>query len=314
MKDAKRWGTKNGLYEIYKEIGESTIGTVLQAKRGKFGPIVTVTLLQTKRTGKIKLDLLEILRQLSHENIVDVIDCYYCYDPPDAYLRKMATPVAVGLVMQHCLTRDLARYLLNYTVSETTRLRWYKELANGLQFLHERNMFHGDINPQNVWIQDDKLKLAYAGVACISWEAQAQTNRKFGDFISNFSCSAPFTPPEAWNGLYFEKSDIFSLAMLFLVIAESPDKGHHYGVWNEERIHIGRLMHENIAPQTVTPTHLIYPPLMKSSPLEVKLFNKMLHYCAQERPDTATILIELDQLQSKSGQYLGSDWTKWCAC
>ena len=313
LKDAKRWGTKNGMYEIYKDIGESTFGTVLQAKRGKFGPLVAVTLLQTKRTGQIKLALFEILKQLSHENIVDVIDFYYCFDPPGSSMKKMATPVAVGLVMKYCLTRDLARYLQSYTVSETTRLRWYQELVSGLQFLHERNIYHGDINPQNVWIQDDKLKLGYGGIACIAWDAHSPGST-FGKFISNFNCSAPFIPPEAWNGVYVEKSDVFSLAMLFLVIAEAPDKGHHYGIWNEERIHLGKLLHEITPSQTVTPTHLIFPPIMKSSPQEVKLLDKMLQYSYQERPDTASLLIELKQLQSKSGQYFGSDWVKWCAC
>ena len=315
LKEAKRWATKNGLYNFYKQLGESTFGDVLQAKRGKFGPIVAVSILLTQRTGEIKLEPLEILWQFSHVNIVCVVDYYHCYDPPGSSLKMVKSPIALSIVMQHCLTRDLGRYLQSYTVSETTRLRWYTDLLRGLEFLHERNIYHGDINPQNVWIEDDKLKLAHAGIAGLAWETPQSNGVSFGRFMSGFKCSKPFVPPEAWNDEHSLKSDIFSLGLVFIVIAEAPDKGFHQGMWNSEMFELGKLLHKNNPSRTVTPTHLIWPPIMNSTPQETKLFDKILQYNIDDRPDARELLTDLEEIHSKPlDGYLDVNWVKKCAC
>ncbi|MCB1828302.1 MAG: serine/threonine-protein kinase, partial [Coxiellaceae bacterium] len=83
-------------------------------------------------------------------------------------------------------------------------------LLRGLCFLHESGFCHRDIKPDNIMI--DK-----------QWQP------KFFDFASARPCNVHltaggvFTPeyaaPEVFDGLYYTASDIFSIGMVFLVMA-----------------------------------------------------------------------------------------------
>ena len=315
--EANRWGTKQGAYTFRKKLRESTFGSVLLGKRGKLGALVAVTLLQvpSKTSTSPRMEMLQELRRVSHENVVNLIDCYICYEHDDvrgsARQKQHQIPIAIGLAMQHCISGDLFGYLHKYRVSEATRLRWYKELTNGLHFLHSIGAYHWDLNPGNVWIEDDSLKIAYGGIAHFMW--YNYSTESFGDFMSTFKMSSYFIPPEAWSRNYSEKSDVFSLGLLFLTIAESPEDGFFQAKWGDKTDSLGHLIHENIPARHILPTHMLLPSISNARPQELRMFNKMLHYNSQDRPDTDSLLSEHLNMM-KPGEPYYYEWTKWCAC
>lgn len=313
--EAKRWGTKDGMYGFLKTVGEGSFGAVFLAKRRLFEPLFAVTLLNTDTIGLVNLEPFEEMLTFSHDNIVTILDCYLCYDPPGSYMRKSKKPVALGLVMKYCLTEDLCKYLKCYTVSEATRLRWYSQLLRGLQFLHSRSITHGDLNPQNVWIEDDNLKLAYAGIAETAWKKKAP-DVPFGEFMSGFHYSAPYVPPEAWTGAneLHEHGDVFTLGLTFLAISEAPDNGFHHAQWNNKKTFLGTLLVSNTMSRSTPASHLLWPPVTNSSPYELKLINKMLKYNAKDRPDLDTLIEDFGQLKSRPTMFECNNWFTSCSC
>lgn len=314
--EANRWGTKEGMYGLLRIVGEGSFGAVFMAKRRKFEPPFAVTLLDTETTGLVSLEPFEEMLTLAHDNVVSILDCYLCYDPPGSYMRKKKRPVALGLVTRYCRTEDLCKYLQCYTVSEATRLRWYTQLLSGLQFLHHMLITHGDLNPRNIWIEDDNLKLAHAGIAEAAWKEKAPTV-PFGEFMSRFTYSSSFVPPEAWtsNNKHLQpQSDIFSLGLAFLAISEAPDKGFHQAQWNDERTFLGQLLHRNTMSRSLSPTHLVWPPITTSSPYELKLIDKMLQYNIEDRPDLDTLINDFGQIKSKQSLFDCNNWISSCSC
>lgn len=317
VRQANRWATKEGFYTFEKELGKGTFGTVLLALQGKFGQRVAVTLVQLPCGGTISRENVLVHH---HKNIVRVVDCYECYDPPinrDSvkFSPKLPSPTAIAVVMQYCISKDLASYLQSYRVNEVTRLRWYRELALGLQYLHENDCIHWSLNPSSVWINDDSLKIAYAGFSQLVYNNYCNKHvpLTYGEFMSQFfKDSVPFLPPEAWTVDYNERSDVFSLALLYLVIAESPDEGHHKAKWGEKVDHFGYLLYRNIPPRNLKPTHLFAPPISTAKHQETNLFDKMLQFDSYERSDLEFVVNEL--LKMKPGGSLKESWATWCAC
>ncbi|KAL2062756.1 hypothetical protein VTL71DRAFT_5828 [Oculimacula yallundae] len=85
-------------------------------------------------------------RELSTENEI------YCKLGPHSRLIKILdwNSYDCSLTMEYMPLGDLQAFLLKTpTVTETQRLRWAKEAAEGLQFLHTADVLHCDIKPKN---------------------------------------------------------------------------------------------------------------------------------------------------------------------
>ncbi|KAL8770162.1 MAG: hypothetical protein Q9209_004004 [Squamulea sp. 1 TL-2023] len=155
------------------KIGYGGFGTVYKAV-----DVSTGTLYAAKEfhDGKWQKEV-DILKVLSHENIVQFVGC-----SEDRLL-----------VMEYLPLGNLARQA---SVSEEEVLQILHQGLRGLEYLHFLGLAHRDIKPENILIQ-------YFGLA------------KKGSALETFCGSNAYAAPEIWDGRsYTETVDIWSLGVV----------------------------------------------------------------------------------------------------
>lgn len=114
---------------------------------------------------------------------------------------------------------SIKKYLMkrNYSGRQSDmhyEFEWIKELADGLEYIHKNNILHRDLNLNNIFLDSDmKPKIGDFGMAIT-------VNSR--DVIT---CMSPeygvemYMPPEYNSeGIYVEKSDIYSMGIIFFEI------------------------------------------------------------------------------------------------
>ncbi|KAL7476092.1 hypothetical protein ACHAW6_001973, partial [Cyclotella cf. meneghiniana] len=139
-------------------LGEGTYGVVYKARDRQTDEIVALKRirLEVEDEGIPSTALREIslLRELSHENIVNLKDC-------------VQQDGKLFLVFEF-LDRDLKKALESYNgLLDRMLVKSYLfQMCRGLAFCHARGVMHRDLKPQNLLVsRDGRLKLADFGLA-----------------------------------------------------------------------------------------------------------------------------------------------------
>ena len=100
------------------------------------------------------------MRKLQHENLISIDDIFF-----EKIVQNAMEFYQVNLVMDYYEKGDFAIYLKkrlpskNY-LSQHQALTFMKETASAINYLHERNLMHRDLKPQNIFVtSDEKLKI-----------------------------------------------------------------------------------------------------------------------------------------------------------
>ncbi|USO02609.1 MAG: serine/threonine-protein kinase [Alphaproteobacteria bacterium] len=112
------------------------------------------------------------------------------------------------LVMPKC-DSDLYNYMLQRKqLSEATMVRWIKQLASVLNYLHSNQVLHRDIKLDNIFMKGEDVFLADYGFANAENEGFHNLRRR---------CGTPaYLPPEILSAeLYGPAIDIYSLGIVF---------------------------------------------------------------------------------------------------
>ncbi|KAL6864711.1 hypothetical protein ACP4OV_015862 [Aristida adscensionis] len=178
------------------------------------------------------------LEGLYHPNIVRLVGKSYIeQDRCVEYKGKLvfATMIDRAICLEYVPNGSLEKHLYDEFsgFSWTARYKIIKGICLGLEYLHQRRIFHLDLKPANILLDQDMLpKIADFGLSRIfSGTRQSHTTNKFIGTIG-------YLPPEyIEKGKISEKFDVFSLGVIIIKLLTGPDVyGLHSDLSSEEFI------------------------------------------------------------------------------
>eukprot|EP00930_Biecheleria_cincta_P018309 TRINITY_DN14305_c0_g1_i1.p1 TRINITY_DN14305_c0_g1~~TRINITY_DN14305_c0_g1_i1.p1 ORF type:complete len:644 (-),score=111.19 TRINITY_DN14305_c0_g1_i1:158-2089(-) len=146
-------------YILDRRIGKGSYATVWRGREEGRNEAVAVKVISRQtvtETAQLRQEV-EVLRKISHPNIVRFRD-----------LKKSAAHFY--LVLEYCAGGDLSQFLRDRgRVPEQTARSFLTQIAAGLFVLHQANVLHRDLKPQNILLSDTSaepvLKIADFGFA-----------------------------------------------------------------------------------------------------------------------------------------------------
>ena len=144
-----------GYANVYKYIGHSGEKYAVKTNKSEYKDINPVMLVEI-------MSLIECI----HPNIVKIIDVVMTHECKQTYM-----------VMEYC-DMTLAEAIENKQISSQQGKHYMASLAEGLQYIHSKNIWHRDIKPHNILItKDGQIKIADFGLAKIeAFEGMYHTN------------------------------------------------------------------------------------------------------------------------------------------
>ncbi|TSL61134.1 Serine/threonine-protein kinase 35 [Bagarius yarrelli] len=214
-------------YNLLREVGRGSYGTVYEAVARKSGARVAVKKLRCDAPEKVELALAEFWALASlekkHENIVHLEECVlerngmaqkmsHGNKSSKQYLRLVETslkgeripgyheePCYLWFVMEFCEGGDLNQYILSRRPNPRTNRSFMKQLTCAVAFLHKNNIVHRDLKPDNILISqkfgtpivkvaDFGLSKVCAGYGCAERGSEALIEKNVN--INNFWLSS----------------------------------------------------------------------------------------------------------------------------
>ncbi|NWZ72655.1 ULK3 kinase, partial [Acrocephalus arundinaceus] len=146
---------------LTEPLGSGTYATVYKAYRKRdTREVVAIKCVNKRSLNRASVENLlteiEILKTIRHPNIVELKD--FQWDSDHIYL-----------IMEFCAGGDLSRFIrTRRMLPEKVARIFLQQLACALKFLHDRNISHLDLKPQNILLsspESPQLKLADFGFA-----------------------------------------------------------------------------------------------------------------------------------------------------
>ena len=150
----------------------------------------------------------ETLSQLKHKNVLQI----YGVTQWKSYL---------GIVMEYAANGDLENIVLSKAykcLSWPTRLRFYSEIAQGLDYLHnhdpKKTYIHGNLKLSKILLNTN-LTVKIAGFEGVTIMEPYDTTTSISSFFNKFTCL--YSPPELLTDPRITRTcsmDVYSYAML----------------------------------------------------------------------------------------------------
>ncbi|OWF44111.1 serine/threonine-protein kinase 17B-like [Mizuhopecten yessoensis] len=209
-------GALTDKYDVQGEIGRGKFAVVKRCVNKENGDVVAAKCIRKRRRGKscreeILRELVMLEMALEHPRLVDLKEVF-------------ETPSELILITEYCSGGELfTECVIEESFSEMDVVNMMVQILEGLIYLHERNIVHLDLKPQNILLTKPfphgTIKLCDLGFACL-----VNTGEDIRDIIGTPDYVAPEVLSYDPLGLY---TDMWSLGVLTYVMltACSPFSG-----------------------------------------------------------------------------------------
>jgi serine/threonine protein kinase len=263
-------------YTIVRELGSGAFGTVYLAESDS-GAKVAMKMYVAQADANKEAKFLE---QLKSPHIVELKRFYTVSTGMFPY-----TETVHALVMEYCPKGDLGNYLEHHNgpILKEDRLKWYRQLTSGLKYIHGKEIAHRDIKPENILVTAHlDLKLGDVGVAKAAYNLSKPDYSYEQYYMNQFTGTKPYMAPEVYNQHYTLQSDVFSLALVFVMIAEKPDPLEPRADVSKCSF-LGKVLCDYERYRSDSPTSLLIGARKNATESENRLFDEMLRYDYKKR-------------------------------
>ena len=203
-----------------QRLGRGAFGEVtLVKKTGGSGKVVAVKKISCSSEDDAITAMGEAntLQRATHRYVLKFLDCFIGENNRVIYL-----------VTEFCENGSLHDQLQRGPVGWNLRVRWFQQLLEGLVHLHSLNIVHRDLKPENVMLTSSHtIKIADFGLATMlervnfsGYTPEQYNPGRMQEYMATFCGTKLYMAPEVYQQHYTNKADVFSLGLIFLIIAE----------------------------------------------------------------------------------------------
>jgi len=239
-------------FEIGAQVGQGAFGKVFKARRVSTNQLVAVKIVTCKSPEGVDLALSELwtLSELTnHKNILKFSDAYLEHkgnfevlrhgDEKSHNYRSLVECVLKGefpsrhlmnyklwFVVEFCNGGDLNAFVTKNINNHKFNAIITKQLVKGLQFLHQHDVVHRDLKPDNILVQVDPHRKSTAPMIKIADFGLSRVLSASSSRCSSACGSDFFMAPEVWQGPRLVRgyqgkaADVWSLALCCLSIVD----------------------------------------------------------------------------------------------
>ena len=131
----------------------------------------------------------------------------------------------IAYTMEYC-NSDLKKYMAEYQLSEERRIGLVLEILEIMKNVHERQVWHRDLSPKNIFIKNGHPVIADFGLG----KAIDDDGRTYMTVDTSMNGTLEYCDPRQFKGLRFadEQADIYSLGKIInYVMTENSDDFDH---------------------------------------------------------------------------------------
>jgi formylglycine-generating enzyme required for sulfatase activity/serine/threonine protein kinase len=191
-----------GGYRLLRPLGRGAFGEVWKAEApgGVEVAVKIITRDVKPAEAQRELDALQLMKRLRHHNLL-ALQAFFPLPDRLIIILELADGSLRGRFEQ-CQEAGLPG------IPAAELLRYFREAAEALDYLHEQNVQHRDVKPDNLLLLGSHVKVADFGLAKLLEQSQLQTASHAGTPV----CMAP----EVWNSKLSPHSDQYSLAASYV--------------------------------------------------------------------------------------------------
>lgn len=191
-----------GGYQLLKRLGKGTFGEVWQALApgGVEVAVKVVSRCVGKEEAEQESSALELIKNIRHPHLMQT-HAFYALEERLYIVMELADCTLLDRAKE--CSRDGQK-----GIPLPELIRYFRETAEGLDFLHSKNVHHRDIKPANILILQGHAKVADYGLAKL-------LDRQHSMMEADTVGTAAYMAPEVWEGRLSAHSDQYSLAMTY---------------------------------------------------------------------------------------------------
>lgn len=200
-------------FKQLKHIGDGGFGSVFEAFHRIDENVYAIKKIQIDKLNEEKskyyFNEVRILSKLQHKNIVRYYSSWLELNKIDN------NHIPILYIQMELCHKSLGSYISQRNYEDkiiiiNQELIIFKQIVDGIKYIHANNIIHGDLNPLNIFLNDNNIKIGDFGLSKkVNKEIKMIDNGSYGSVL--------YMSPEQLNcGLICKKSDIYSLGIIFV--------------------------------------------------------------------------------------------------